>query len=142
MARKYVEYKGAIYLVCVPAKHLFNSTTIHNVITRGDMLGMNLETSELAILSKNKCTPVKEPSHIPVSMVMAKPDDIIITDAEGVGMVLQMHDGRPQDWQLQNAFRKGAITISTRVKRTIKAAALNQEVKDQITKLDLKRRAA
>jgi len=38
------------YVKIIPAKKLFNSTMIHEVVTRGDIFALNLETGEFTIL--------------------------------------------------------------------------------------------
>lgn len=43
-------YKDEPYMKIVPAKRLFNSTTIHEVVTRGDFFAVNLATNVFTVL--------------------------------------------------------------------------------------------
>ena len=43
-------YKGEPYMKIVPAKRLFNSTMIHEVVTRGDFFAVNLSTNTFTVL--------------------------------------------------------------------------------------------
>ena len=45
-------HSGVPYMRITPAKRLFNSTMIHEVITRGDFFAVNLQTSQFTILPK------------------------------------------------------------------------------------------
>jgi len=47
---KVFEYNDRLYLRVVPAKSLFSSTTIHNVVTRGDFFGVDIETGYLTVI--------------------------------------------------------------------------------------------
>jgi hypothetical protein len=44
------EYNGNIYVKIIPCKSLFNSTTIHEVVTRGSIFALNLNTSIFTVL--------------------------------------------------------------------------------------------
>lgn len=43
-------YKDQLYLRCVPAKTLFHSTLVHEVVNRGDIFAINCDTSALTII--------------------------------------------------------------------------------------------
>lgn len=38
------------YVKIIPCKRLFNSTTIHEVVTRGDIFALNLLTTQFTVL--------------------------------------------------------------------------------------------
>lgn len=50
-------HQGIPYLRVTPVKRLFNSTMIHEVVTRGDFFAVNLQTSALTILPKDSDRP-------------------------------------------------------------------------------------
>jgi hypothetical protein len=43
-------YKNDPYMRITPAKRLFNSTMIHEVVTRGDFFAVNLQTGVFTVL--------------------------------------------------------------------------------------------
>jgi len=43
-------YKNQLYIRVIPAKCLFRSTMIHEVINRGDILAVHVETQQLTII--------------------------------------------------------------------------------------------
>ena len=43
-------HNNITYVKIIPSKKLFNSTMIHEVVTRGDIFALNLETGEFTIL--------------------------------------------------------------------------------------------
>ena len=43
-------YKQIPYQKIIPSKRLFNSTTIHEVVTRGDIFALNLLTGIFTVL--------------------------------------------------------------------------------------------
>jgi hypothetical protein len=45
------------YIKVIPVKRLFNSTMVHEVVTRGDFFAVNLATGELTILPAGSDTP-------------------------------------------------------------------------------------
>ena len=51
MKLKALNIDGRNYYKVIPAKRLFNSTMIHEVITRGDFFAVDLETGTLTILA-------------------------------------------------------------------------------------------
>ena len=51
MKLKALYIDGRNYCKVIPAKRLFNSTMIHEVITRGDFFAVDLETGTLTILA-------------------------------------------------------------------------------------------
>ena len=51
MKLKALHIDGRNYYKVIPAKRLFNSTMIHEVITRGDFFAVDLETGTLTILA-------------------------------------------------------------------------------------------
>ena len=51
MKLKALNIDGRNYYKVIPAKRLFNSTMVHEVITRGDFFAVDLETGTLTILA-------------------------------------------------------------------------------------------
>ena len=51
MKLKALYIDGRNYYKVIPAKKLFNSTLVHEVITRGDFFAVDLETGTLTILA-------------------------------------------------------------------------------------------
>ena len=51
MKLKALNIDGRNYYKVIPAKKLFNSTLVHEVITRGDFFAVDLETGTLTILA-------------------------------------------------------------------------------------------
>ena len=51
MKLKALNIDGRNYCKVIPAKRLFNSTMIHEVITRGDFFAVDIETGTLTILA-------------------------------------------------------------------------------------------
>ena len=43
-------YNNEPYMKIIPTKRLFNSTTIHEVVTRGDFFAVNLATNIFTVL--------------------------------------------------------------------------------------------
>ena len=43
-------YKNEPYMKIIPTKRLFNSTTIHDVVTRGDFFALNILTNVFTVL--------------------------------------------------------------------------------------------
>lgn len=43
-------YEGQPYMKIIPTKRLFNSTTIHEVVTRGDFFAVNVITTVFTVL--------------------------------------------------------------------------------------------
>lgn len=43
-------YKEQLHLKVIPCKRLFNSTTIYEVVTRGDCFAVNLETGVFTVV--------------------------------------------------------------------------------------------
>lgn len=48
--RIFVHTDGKPYMRITPAKRLFNSTMIHEVVTRGDFFAVNLQTGIFTVL--------------------------------------------------------------------------------------------
>ena len=48
--RKFFIHKGETYMKIIPTKKLFNSTTIHEVVTRGDCFAVNINTQVFTVL--------------------------------------------------------------------------------------------
>ena len=49
-------HNGQLYAKIVPSKRLFNSTMIHDVVTRGDFFALNITTGEFTILPGSTTT--------------------------------------------------------------------------------------
>lgn len=47
-------YNNQLHLKITPAKKLFNSTLIHEVVNRGDVFALNLSTGIFTILSRHQ----------------------------------------------------------------------------------------
>lgn len=43
-------YNGKTYLRCIPGKSLFHSTLVHEVVNRGDIFGLDIETQVFTII--------------------------------------------------------------------------------------------
>lgn len=43
-------HNGEVYLRCIPSKALFRSTMVHEVVNRGDIFAMNVNTQEFTII--------------------------------------------------------------------------------------------
>lgn len=50
---EFFTYKGNIYTKIIPSKRLFNSTMVHDVVTRGDMFALNVNTGLFTVLPKD-----------------------------------------------------------------------------------------
>ncbi len=46
-------HNSALYTQIHPAKRLFNSTLIHEVVTRGDIFALNLSTGQFTVLPRH-----------------------------------------------------------------------------------------
>lgn len=44
-------HNGELYIRCIPAKSLFNSTLVHEVVNRGDVFGLRVSDQKLTIIS-------------------------------------------------------------------------------------------
>jgi hypothetical protein len=47
---KVFKYANEYYVRCIPAKRLFNSTMVHEVVNRGDIFAMKLSNQVLTII--------------------------------------------------------------------------------------------
>jgi hypothetical protein len=47
---KAFRYNGSLYIRCVPAKTLFHSTMVHEVVNRGDVFALEVGTQKLTII--------------------------------------------------------------------------------------------
>lgn len=47
---KFFYYNDSLYLRIIPAKRLFNSTLVHEVVTRGDVFAVHMETGQLTVV--------------------------------------------------------------------------------------------
>mgnify|MGYP000485163025 CR=1 FL=1 len=62
-------YKNQLYIRAIPAKCLFRSTMIHEVINRGDVLALHVETQQLTIIpGKADVTHAKIDCTIPLTI--------------------------------------------------------------------------
>lgn len=53
-------YKSETYIKIIPCKRLFNSTTIHEVVTRGSFFALNLRTGIFTVIPGDAAvTPAK-----------------------------------------------------------------------------------
>lgn len=51
-------YQGTPFMRVVPTKRLFNSTMVHEVVTRGDFFAVDLQTRRLTVLPHGADDPV------------------------------------------------------------------------------------
>jgi ribosomal protein L16/L10AE len=49
-AQKYFRYEGELFLRVVPAKPLFKSSMVHEVVNRGDVFAVRLSNGQLTIV--------------------------------------------------------------------------------------------
>jgi hypothetical protein len=47
---KLLKYNNKFYIKCAPVKSLFKSNLIHEVVTRGDVFVVDIETGDLTVL--------------------------------------------------------------------------------------------
>lgn len=47
---RFFEYKGEVYMRVIPTKTLFRSTTVHQVVNRGDFFAVNMNSGLLTVL--------------------------------------------------------------------------------------------
>lgn len=83
----FFELDGKIYLKVTPTKRLFNSTTIHEVVNRGDVFAVRVEDMTLTVLSgelvskveKQGCLLVSlEPAPMPIAKKEKKVDTVTV----------------------------------------------------------------
>jgi hypothetical protein len=43
-------YKDQLYIRAIPSKRLFNSTLVHEVVNRGDVFALHVESQQLTII--------------------------------------------------------------------------------------------
>ena len=43
-------YKDQLYIRAIPSKRLFNSTMVHEVVNRGDVFALHVESQQLTII--------------------------------------------------------------------------------------------
>lgn len=43
-------YNNQLYIRVIPSKRLFNSTMVHEVVNRGDVFALHVETQQLTII--------------------------------------------------------------------------------------------
>lgn len=48
--QEYFEFNNSVYRKIIPCKTLFRSTTIHEVVNRGDIFALNLTTGVFTVL--------------------------------------------------------------------------------------------
>ena len=53
-------HNGNPYMRITPCKRLFNSTTIHQVVTRGDFFAVNLQTGIFTVLPQGADSLVQD----------------------------------------------------------------------------------
>ena len=64
-------YNGDIYLRAIPAKTLFNSTLVHEVVNRGDIFAVRCSDQKLTIVPGNsevEHVEIEIPALTPVSL--------------------------------------------------------------------------
>jgi|LakMenEpi03Aug12_release.lakeMendotaPanAssembly.Ray.scaffolds.fasta_scaffold2010745_1 hypothetical protein len=54
------QYKDELYLRMVPSKRLFNSTTIWEVVNRGDFFAVSLKTGVFTVVPGDYANPVQK----------------------------------------------------------------------------------
>lgn len=50
-------YNDQLHTRIIPSKRLFNSTMIHEVVNRGDIFALNIETSQFTIIPSHQLPP-------------------------------------------------------------------------------------
>ena len=67
-------YKDQLYVRVVPAKTLFHSTLVHEVVNRGDVFAMRVSDQALTIIpGKAQVSHIKIPVTIPLTLT-TQPD--------------------------------------------------------------------
>lgn len=61
-------YNGNLYIRCIPAKTLFRSTTIHNIVNRGDIFAIRVIDSCLTVIPGDA-----EVEHLELKVPMVMP---------------------------------------------------------------------
>jgi hypothetical protein len=62
-------YNDQLYIRVIPGKKLFNSTLIHEVVNRGDVFALHVESQQLTIVpGKSDVTHTKINVDIPVNL--------------------------------------------------------------------------
>jgi len=62
-------YKDELHIRLVPAKPLFNSTLVHEVVNRGDVFAMRVKDQQLTIVpGKAEVTHIELPVDIPLTV--------------------------------------------------------------------------
>ena len=57
---KVIPYKDKFYIQVTPVKRLFNSTTVHEVVTRGDIFAVDIASKELTVLPRSALEKIVE----------------------------------------------------------------------------------
>ena len=57
---KVIPYKDKFYIQVTPVKRLFNSTTVHEVVTRGDIFAVDIASKELTVLPRSALEGIVE----------------------------------------------------------------------------------
>lgn len=75
----FFEIDGKIYFKVTPIKRLFNSTTVHEVVNRGDVFAVRTEDMMLTILSGKLVDAAEKQACciMPVSLKPALAEDVI-----------------------------------------------------------------
>jgi hypothetical protein len=61
-------YNNQLYIRVIPSKKLFNSTMVHEVVNRGDVFALHVESQQLTIVpGKSEVTHTKIDVTIPVN---------------------------------------------------------------------------
>lgn len=68
-------YKDQLYIRLIPAKRLFNSTLVHEVVNRGDVFAMNMSNQQFTVIPGIAEVEHKE-INIPFE-VTRKPKDLL-----------------------------------------------------------------
>jgi hypothetical protein len=63
-------YRNELYIRLIPAKPLFNSTLVHEVVNRGDVFAMRVADQKMTVLKGiEKITPVDVTTDVPLLLV-------------------------------------------------------------------------
>lgn len=114
-------YKDQLYIRLIPAKRLFNSTTIHEVVNRGDIFAMNVATQEFTVVPGKAEVVHCEVHAMPSAADMVRQADMLV---EKPGR--QALEKAKQDAAIRDAWRPGFNQSIARDGRAHSRYSINQ----------------